>query len=243
MIHLLPRQNTKPSTPDWPACFAEMAKRSQQPLLKQFYQAGVPDPSTPIKDIPLLAMDFETTGLSAKNHSIVSIGLVPFTLERIPVRHARQWLVKPRMPLENKSVTIHQITHSDIQQAPDLNTHLEELLGLMAGRLCVVHFRGIERPFLDVAIKARLGQGITFPVIDTMELEARLHRTGKAGFLSRLLGKKPKSIRLGDSRQRYHLPHYGAHEAAIDALATAELLQAQIATHYSPDTPVRDLWV
>lgn len=243
MIHLLPRQSAQPTAPDWPACYAEMAQRSQQSLLKRFYQAGVPDPETPIKNIALLAMDFETTGLSAKSHSIVSIGLVPFTLDRIPVRHARQWLVKPRMPLENKSVTIHQITHSDLQQAPDLSTHLEELLGLMAGRLCVVHFRGIERPFLDVAIKARLGQGITFPVIDTMELEARLHRTGKGGFLSRLLGKKPASIRLADSRQRYNLPYYNAHQAATDALATAELLQAQIATHYSPDTPVKDLWV
>lgn len=243
MIHLPPRQKPRASMPDWPACYAEMAERSQQPVLKHFYQAGVPDPSTPIKDIPMLALDFETTGLNAKSHSIVSVGLVPFTLDRIVLRQARQWLVKPRMPLDEKSVTIHQITHSDVQQAPDLSEHLEELLGLMAGRLCVVHFRGIERPFLDVAIKARLGQGITFPVIDTMELEARLHRNGNQGFLSRLLGKNRVSIRLADSRERYHLPHYGAHQAATDALATAELLQAQIATHYSPETPVSELWV
>ncbi|MHA7879260.1 MAG: 3'-5' exonuclease [Saccharospirillum sp.] len=242
MIHLLPHKKQAATAPDWPACFREMVTRSLHPWLKGFYQGGVPDPDTPIKDTPLLALDFETTGLSAKTHSIVSIGLVPFTLDRIPVRQSRQWLVKPRMPLEDKSVTIHQITHSDVEWAPDLNRHLEDLLELMTGRLCVVHFRGIERPFLDVAIKARLGEGITFPVIDTMELEARLHRTGKASFWHRFSGKRT-SIRLADSRQRYLLPHYGAHEAVTDALATAELLQAQIATHYTPETPVKALWV
>jgi DNA polymerase-3 subunit epsilon len=50
------------------------------------------------------------------------------------------------------------------------------------------------------------------------------------------------SIRLADSRLRYNLPSYSAHHALIDALATAELLQAQVATHYATDTPVGELW-
>ena len=50
------------------------------------------------------------------------------------------------------------------------------------------------------------------------------------------------SLRLHPSRERYHLPPYQAHHALIDALATAELLQAQIARHYAPDTPVGVLW-
>ena len=48
---------------------------------------------------------------------------------------------------------------------------------------------------------------------------------------------------MGDSRLRYHLPHYPGHNALIDAIATAELLQAQIQHHFSPDTPVSDLWL
>src|SRR5690606_14523285 len=105
----------------------------------------------------------------------------------------------------------------------------------LAGRVVVVHCREIERAFLEVALTARLGEGIEFPVIDTMDLEARLHRAPPPGFLARLFGRKaaPASIRLADSRERYGLPRYRAHHALTDALATAELLQAQLAHRFS----------
>lgn len=137
---------------------------------------------------------------------------------------------------------IHGITHSDIAVAPDITHILADLLSQMAGTVAVVHFRGIERPFLDATLRDRLAEGIEFPVIDTMELEARLHRRKPPSLLDRLLGKKPVSIRLADSRRRYGLPDYHPHHAVTDALASAELLQAQIAHRFSPDTPVGELW-
>ena len=105
-------------------------------------------------------------------------------------------------------------------------------------------YGGAERSFLDRALKARIGEGIEFPVIDTMDLEARIHRAVRPGFFARLFGKKPEtvSIRLADSRARYRLPRYRAHHALTDALATAELLQAQVAHRFAPDTPLRELW-
>jgi DNA polymerase-3 subunit epsilon len=119
----------------------------------------------------------------------------------------------------------------------------DELLAAMAGKVVVVHYRRIERGFLDQAMRHLVGEGLHFPLIDTMQLEARLHR-GKQqpGWLARLMGKKPVSIRLADSRLRYGLPLYQAHHALTDALATAELLQAQIATHYPADVTVGELW-
>ena len=74
--------------------------------------------------------------------------------------------------------------------------------------------------------------------------KARLHRAPPPGFFARLFGKKPApvSIRLADSRERYKLPRYRAHHALTDALATAELLQAQVAHRFTPETPLRELW-
>ena len=121
-------------------------------------------------------------------------------------------------------------------------------LASLAGCVVVVHCAAIERAFLDAALKARLGEGIEFPVIDTMALEARLHRRHKsglfAGLFANLFGRNaaPLSIRLADSRARYHLPRYRAHHALTDALATAELLQAQIAHHFKPDTTLKEVW-
>jgi DNA polymerase-3 subunit epsilon len=140
-------------------------------------------------------------------------------------------------------VTIHGITHADLEQAPDLVDILPELLGCLAGRLPVVHYRDIERPFLDVALLHRLQEGIQFPLLDTMAIEAHLHPNRRPNFWQTWRGKKPLSIRLSDSRLRYGLPHYAAHNALMDAIATAELLQAQIAHHFGAQTPVSDLWL
>ncbi len=231
-----------PSLP-WPEKMAELARQAQHPALRAFYRAGTVAPDTTIDRVPLLAMDFETTGLSARRDDIVSIGLVPMSLERIRLRDSRHWLLKPRTALRDESVVIHGITHSEVAKAPDLNTLFITLLEQMAGKVLVVHHRGIERQFLDAALKRRIGEGIHFPCIDTLALEARLHRRHTMNPVARLFGyRKPVSLRLPESRARYNLPHYPAHHALTDALACAELLQAQIAWHYAAETPIEALW-
>jgi len=234
---------TTPATPlDWAARFAALAASATAPHLRAFYQAGCVAADTPLQEVPLLALDVETTGLDASQHAIVSLGLLPFNLQRIRCGAARYWVVKPASELSGESVTFHHITHSDIRHAPRLGQILDELLSAMAGKVMVVHYRNIERSFLDQALRQQLGEGLQFPVIDTMQLEARLYPKRQPGWLGRLLGRQPVSIRLADSRRRYNLPIYQAHHALTDALATAELLQAQVATHHSADTPVGALW-
>ncbi len=238
-LNLAPRTET---IPDWPLLFRRRAEEVRHPLLQRYYGAGSPTGDTPVSDVSFVAMDFETTGLAPLSHDIVSIGLVPFSLRRIFCRQSRHWIINPARPLVNQSVVIHGITHSDVSEAPDLTEILEPLLECLAGRIVVVHHRAIERGFLDAALRQRIGEGIEFPVVDTMDLEARLHRRRPLGFWSRLMGRKPVSIRLADSRLRYGLPGYQLHHALTDALASAELLQAQIAHHYSPDTPLAEIW-
>ncbi|MCG6657754.1 3'-5' exonuclease [Halomonas campisalis] len=236
------RLSSKRSVPDWPGYLAQRAASVSHPLLVRYFAAGCPAADTPIGEAPLVALDLETTGMDERRHAIVSVGLVPFTLSRIRLAERRYWVVRPSRPLSNKSVTLHHITHSEVAEAPDLETILPELLGALAGRLVVVHFRHIERPFLEAAVKVRLGEGVRFPVIDTMSLEARRHRLSLWSRFRRWMGRPPVSIRLHDSRVRYGLPAYQGHHALVDALATAELLQAQIATHYAPQTPLGELW-
>ena len=228
---------------DWPLLFRELALSSHDERLQLFYAGGCPAADTPLADVPFVALDFETTGLDAEHDEIVSIGLVPFDLQRIRVRDARHWLLTPRKEMKENSVVIHGITHSDIDGAPDLHSVMGALLEAIAGRVVVVHYRYIEREFLNAGITRRVGEGIRFPVVDTMELEAQLYRKGFSSFCGRLLGRKPTSIRLGDSRSRYGLPHYAQHDAMVDALATAELLQAQIRHRYSENTPLSEIWI
>ena len=234
--------SSRDNKPDWPLFFADQAQAVTDERLQHFYAAGAVAGTTPLTDVPFVALDFETTGLDPQQNSIVSVGLVPFDLQRIHCAQSRHWIVRPRHPLKADSVVIHGITHSDISDVPDLRSILDEFLAALAGRIAVVHYRAIERQFLHSALMTRLGEGIEFPVVDTMELEARLHRK-PPNLWNRLRGHRPASIRLADSRNRYGLPHYPPHSALTDALATAELLQAQIAYHFTPNTPIKQLWL
>lgn len=227
---------------DWPRIMQRQAESAHSPLLRDFLEKSRIEASRPLSDVPLVALDLETTGLDPARHSIVSFGLVPFSLRRIVCRESLYRVVQPRREPDAESIVIHHITHSEMAEAPDIVEVLETLLQALAGRIVVVHYRAIERRFLDAVCRNRLGEGLVFPVIDTMALEARRHPRRKPGVIGRWLGRKPVSLRLAACRQRYNLPQYAAHHALTDALATAELFQAQVAHAYTPDTPISSLW-
>jgi len=230
--------------PDWPARLREQALRLTDARLRAYAAAGVPPSDTPIASLPMAALDFETTGLDPARDEIVSIGLVPFGLDLIQASRSRHWVVRPRRGLAPASVPFHGITDSQVAAAPDLDAVLDPLLGAMAGRVMVVHCGAIERGFLAAALQARLGEALEFPVIDTMDLAARCAAppAPPRGFWRRRPRPPRPSLRLADCRQRLGLPAYRPHHAPTDALATAELLLAQLAEDYAPSTRADQLW-
>lgn len=227
-------------TIDWPSFMAARKDEMPDKRLQSFFAVGTYAPETPLIDTSFVALDFETTGLDATKNDIVSIGLIPFTLSGISCKDAQYHLLKPRQSLSD-SVPIHGITHSDVSDAPDLEKIFEELLTAIAGKMVVVHYLHIERYFLYHALKKRLGEGVCFPIIDTMAIEAGLQSRNKS-FIQKILGSPRPSLRLADVRQRYGLPVYQSHHALTDALATAELFLAQLAHHYLPETAIQNLW-
>lgn len=235
------RRKHEPAS-DWPSRLAQLAETSEVDLLERFYARGTLASDTPLSEVPMVALDLETTGLNPEQHGIVSLGLVPFTLERIRMNQSFYRVVRPRRELEDRSITIHQITHEDLDEAPDLADIAETLLEALAGRVVVVHYHAIERRFLHRAFARRFGEGVMFPLIDTLAIEKRLSQRITPNPLT-WFGDRRVSLRLADARRRYHLPQYSPHHALTDALATAELFQAQVAYHGSPDDPIADWWL
>lgn len=235
------RKDREPAL-DWAGRFAELATQSRVDLQRSFYGRGAPAPDTPLAEVPLVALDLETTGLDPRRHGIVSLGLVPFTLERIHMPQAFYRVVRPRRELADRSITIHQITHEEVADAPDLEDVAGPLLDALAGRVVVVHFHLIERRFLDQAFQRRFGEGLQFPLVDTMINERRVRRRSWLDPRS-WFGGGQGSLRLADCRTRYHLPEYAPHHALTDAQATAELFQAQVAHHGDPDDAIRTWWL
>src|SRR5690554_7758105 len=89
------RHSGQPSV-DWPQYMASRAS-SPHAALARFYGAAWPDAETPMGEVEFMALDLETKGLDAQRHAIVSIGLIPVTLNRIRSDQAWYQVVRPQV--------------------------------------------------------------------------------------------------------------------------------------------------
>lgn len=238
MKRALLKPKPQSSTQDWQSMFKQWATEAPEGPLKRFYEAGMIAPQTALKNTPLLALDLETTGLDPAQDEIISLGLIPFDHKTIRCQGAQYWMAKPERSLNAESVTIHEITHSELAEAPRLNTILDEILRALTNQVIVVHCVDIERQFLLEASIKIYGYPLYFPVLDTMDIERQV--TYKPWW--QRFGRPP-SLRLDACRQRYKLPRYKAHHALTDALSSAELLQAQISYHMDPNADIANYWI
>lgn len=194
------------------------ARRAQGTPLARHYALALPSLATPWFEAQLVAVDFETSGLDTARDRILSIGWVRIEGARIRMDSARHLLVGSTESV-GQSATVHGLTDSDIADGLPLPEALRALLTELEGRVLVSHGAPIELNFLASACRRCFGLPPTLRYIDTLALERRIrrHEVDPSGYL-----------RLHACRERYGLPAYRAHNAAIDALACAELLLAQV---------------
>lgn len=180
----------------------------------------VPFPAlrTPLDDAPLLAIDFETTGLDPTTDRLLSIGFVPVDGREIRLRGARHMIIHADTEV-GRSATIHGITDDALATGVPLREALEQTLEALRGRVLLAHFARIETEFLSAACRAEFRAEPAFIVADTLWL-------GQS-WLEQRLGAIPRGhLRLWALRERLALPRYKAHNALTDALAAAELYLA-----------------
>lgn len=196
--------------------------------LHDFLSVPFPALDTPIDELPILAVDFETTGLDAKADKLLSVGFVALDQEQIKLNSSYHQIIKAKTKLEESNVIIHQITDAQKEQGLPLGTVVEILLKAFAGKVMLVHFARIERQFLQQACLELYGFKPDFPMIDTLVV-------AKRKLDKRDVAYDPSELRLSSLRHQYKLPDHHGHDALNDAVATAELLLAQMANRGSND--------
>lgn len=211
--------------------------------LHRYLSTPLPEPSTPIRDLRLLAIDFETTGLDPRRDQMLSVGFVP--LDPIPsgddpggaagtheivLAGAGGALVRPEQSTSSgvgESATVHGLTDDRVATGRPLTEVVDGVLNALAGRVLLAHFTRIEVGHLTRAVRNLHGIDLPVVSIDTLELQFRIWGSDADRI-------PPGALRLWAARDQYGLPEYPAHDAWVDALACAELFLAQVADEQLP---------
>ena len=191
--------------------------KSEHPALRHYAQADWPARDCPASEAPFLALDFELDGLRKDSHLLQS-GFVPFLGRSISLAGAQSIDIQSDADLDAEAVTIHMIGEQRAALGQPIKDVVPMLIEALAGRILVAHAATIEQTALQRAAKSVFGIHLPMRTICTLALERELHPN--------LVGGEP--YRLNSSRARYGLPEYRAHDALTDAIAAAELFQAQL---------------
>ena len=205
-------------------------------VMRAYLATPLPSRRTACRDARLVALDFETTGLDARQDHILSIGLVGIDALSIRLASAHHYLVNDTGPIPERSAVIHGITDDHAAAGQPLQKLLPALLQALAGRVIVVHHAAVEQQFLRAACERLYGVPFVGRFIDTEVLARRRMERSQQPI-------RAADLRLFNLRRAYQLPRYPAHNALSDALATAELLLL-LAAHADPtgQAPIGDFF-
>ena len=124
----------------------ERALKKATGALAEFYQVPHPGPRASLADLPMLAVDVETTGLSPRDDRLLSIGWVP---------------------IDGGTITLAGAGPVVLQQRDGTS------VGELQGRVMVVHYAAMEQGFLSAACTQHFGAELHVPIVDTFAVERR----------------------------------------------------------------------
>lgn len=200
---------------------AKLATRCTRPALRAYLEACSEVDIDHAENTPMIAVDFELTGLHAATNRIISIGWTKIDHGMIQLESSCHLLVTSDQSV-GSSAAIHELMDHEVAGGIDINDGLERLFEAAAGRIWVFHHAALDVAFLQRACMDWTGMIPPLVVLDTMQMELDLRKR-------REIPVQQGDLQLSRLRSNYNLPRYTAHNAMIDAFATAELLLAILA--------------
>lgn len=196
-------------------------KKTDSSVMKDFLSHPFISRRTLIRQTNIISLDIETTGLNSEVDRIVSIGLVEVSELGIKLESCWHQIINTNLEIPEKSVVIHNITDDESAAGLTIEVAIEELLERLKGKVVLVHNANIEQGFINKICQKLYGTDFVMQVIDTQVL-------AKRSFERKNKSYKPTELRLFNLRKMYKMPPYKAHNALLDALATAELFLAMV---------------
>ena len=178
------------------------------------------------RSLRIVAFDTETTGLNpydgdrVMEFAAVELFLTPEGQVR-DVR-AHDWLINPGIPIPPKVVQLTGITDDAVSGQPPFEKRAAELVGLLAGAICIAHNFPFDRGFIAEELR-RLGRAWPDPLaeIDTVDLSMKVF-------------PQAQSHKLGDLAKRLGVTLEGAHRATNDAEACGRCFVEMTRREHAP---------
>jgi DNA polymerase-3 subunit epsilon len=166
-----------------------------------------------IKDSNFVVLDFETTGLSAKNSKVLEIGMVK--IEKGEITDTYSAFINPIMPVPYQITLLTGITREDVTDAPIFEELAYEILDFIGDSTLVAHNAPFDYSFLKAEFNFAGIDISHIQIICTLKIAKRI-----------LPGLKSKS--LSALRKHYGLLHKNVHRALGDANVTAKIFLRMI---------------
>ena len=194
-------------------------RKSTPRVIRQFLEGPLPSLNAKASTTPIISIDLEMSGLDCRQDKIISIGWVRIEASSLKYGSAKHYVINQNSVNLNTTAKIHELFHKDLQNGKSLSEVLEMFLTDAEGCIWLFHHAKLDLEFLQRAFAELFGCKLPVLAIDTLLIERQLnsHKHLDANEFS-----------LSKSRERYGLPTYKSHNAAVDAIATAELYLAQL---------------
>lgn len=169
-------------------------------------------PATPLKDVRWVVMDLETTGLNTQKDQILSIGAVVIEGGVIAMGSQFERTLHRREHRVNESTLIHGIAPSEIEQGMVPADALLDFIEFTGQGLMLAFHAPFDQRMLARGLRLDLGYKLQHRFLDVAEMAPMLcpdAQVGRGG--------------LDDWQRHFGLANERRHNAAADALATAQI--------------------
>ncbi len=175
---------------------------------------------------PLIFFDLETTGIDIVNDRIVQIAyhkVYPNGKEE-----SKSFLINPGMPIPPQATAIHKITDDDVAMAPLFKHVANEIARDFEG----CDLAGYNSNRFDIPLLAE----------ELLRAEVDIDLSKRKFIDVQVVFHKKEPRNLSAAYQFYcNKELTGAHDAAVDTMATFEILKAQLETYQDLPTTVEGL--